>query len=97
MHTTAYPVVLVPRHHGIATWHRCQLLALIQKFDNEADCPLGILAADVTYRLVRAGAGTSASANVGFGPGSGSGVALERKVVRLINSDDALFEIGCLL
>jgi 3-phenylpropionate/cinnamic acid dioxygenase small subunit len=40
-----------------------------------------ILAADVTYRLVRAG----------------NGIALERKVVRLINSDDALFGIGYLL
>jgi 3-phenylpropionate/cinnamic acid dioxygenase small subunit len=40
-----------------------------------------ILAADVTYRLVRAG----------------SGIALERKVVRLINSDDALFGMGYLL
>ena len=40
-----------------------------------------ILAADVTFRLVRAGAG----------------LAIERKVVRLVNSDDALFGIGYLL
>ena len=45
-----------------------------------------ILAADVTYRLVRLGAG-----------GGGPNLALERKVVRLINSDDALFGIGYLL
>ncbi len=40
-----------------------------------------ILAADVTYRLARAG----------------TGFALERKVVRLVNSDDALFAVGYLL
>jgi 3-phenylpropionate/cinnamic acid dioxygenase small subunit len=40
-----------------------------------------LLAADVTYRLVRAG----------------DELALDRKVVRLINSDDALFGIGYLL
>jgi 3-phenylpropionate/cinnamic acid dioxygenase small subunit len=40
-----------------------------------------ILAADVTFRLVRAG----------------SGLAMERKVVRLVNSDDALFGVGYLL
>ena len=40
-----------------------------------------ILAADVTFRLVRAGAG----------------LGIERKVVRLVNSDDALFGIGYLL
>ena len=40
-----------------------------------------ILAADVTFRLVRAGAG----------------LAIERKVVRLVNSDDALFGMGYLL
>jgi 3-phenylpropionate/cinnamic acid dioxygenase small subunit len=40
-----------------------------------------ILAADVTYRLARADAG----------------FALERKVVRLVNSDDALFAVGYLL
>jgi 3-phenylpropionate/cinnamic acid dioxygenase small subunit len=40
-----------------------------------------ILAADVTYRLVR----------------SGAALALDRKVVRLINSDEALFGIGYLL
>ena len=40
-----------------------------------------VLAADVTYRLVRAG----------------DDLALDRKVVRLINSDDALFGIGYLL
>lgn len=39
------------------------------------------LAADVTFRLVR----------------SGAGLAIERKVVRLVNSDDALFGIGYLL
>ncbi len=39
------------------------------------------LAADVTFRLVR----------------SGAGLAIERKVVRLANSDDALFGIGYLL
>jgi 3-phenylpropionate/cinnamic acid dioxygenase small subunit len=40
-----------------------------------------ILAANLTYRLVRIGAG----------------VAIEQKVVHLINSDDALFGIGYLL
>jgi len=40
-----------------------------------------ILAADLTYRLVP----------------TGTGVAIERKVVRLINSDEALFGIGYLL
>jgi hypothetical protein len=35
----------------------------------------------VTFRLVRAG----------------SGLAMERKVVRLVNSDDALFGVGYLL
>jgi 3-phenylpropionate/cinnamic acid dioxygenase small subunit len=40
-----------------------------------------ILAADVTYRLVR----------------TDSGLILDQKVVRLINSDDALFGIGYLL
>ncbi len=40
-----------------------------------------VLAADVTYRLVR----------------TAEGLALDRKVVRLINSDDALFGIGYLL
>jgi len=40
-----------------------------------------ILAADVTYRLVR----------------TDCGLALDEKVVRLINSDDALFGIGYLL
>jgi 3-phenylpropionate/cinnamic acid dioxygenase small subunit len=40
-----------------------------------------ILAADVTYRLVR----------------TDEGIALDQKVVRLINSDDALFGIGYLL
>jgi 3-phenylpropionate/cinnamic acid dioxygenase small subunit len=40
-----------------------------------------ILAADVTYRLVR----------------TDSGLMLDQKVVRLINSDDALFGIGYLL
>jgi 3-phenylpropionate/cinnamic acid dioxygenase small subunit len=39
------------------------------------------LAADVAFRLVR----------------SGAGLAIERKVVRLVNSDDALFGIGYLL
>jgi 3-phenylpropionate/cinnamic acid dioxygenase small subunit len=39
------------------------------------------LAADVTYRLVRAG----------------DGLALDEKVVRLVNSDEALFGIGYLL
>jgi 3-phenylpropionate/cinnamic acid dioxygenase small subunit len=43
------------------------------------------LAADVSYRLVR----TNLSA--------GGGIALEEKVVRLINSDDALFGMGYLL
>jgi len=41
-----------------------------------------LLAADVTYHLTRAHGGT---------------LALERKVVRLVNSDDALFGIGYLL
>jgi 3-phenylpropionate/cinnamic acid dioxygenase small subunit len=40
-----------------------------------------ILAADVTYRVVR----------------SGTALALDRKVVELVNSDDALFGIGYLL
>jgi 3-phenylpropionate/cinnamic acid dioxygenase small subunit len=40
-----------------------------------------VLAADVTYRLVR----------------TAEGLALDRKVVQLINSDDALFGIGYLL
>jgi len=40
-----------------------------------------MLAADVTYRLVR----------------SGAGLKLDQKVVRLINSDDALHGIGYLL
>jgi 3-phenylpropionate/cinnamic acid dioxygenase small subunit len=42
-----------------------------------------LLAADVTYHLTRA-------------QGTGA-LALERKVVRLVNSDDALFGIGYLL
>jgi 3-phenylpropionate/cinnamic acid dioxygenase small subunit len=40
-----------------------------------------VLAADVTYRLVR----------------TAGGLALDRKIVQLINSDDALFGIGYLL
>jgi 3-phenylpropionate/cinnamic acid dioxygenase small subunit len=43
-----------------------------------------LLAADVTYHLTR-------------NDGAGSALALERKVVRLVNSDDALFGIGYLL
>ena len=43
------------------------------------------LAADVTYRLVR----TDTTA--------GAGIAIDEKVVRLINSDDALFGMGYLL
>ncbi len=43
------------------------------------------LAADVTYRLVR----TDTAA--------GGGIAIDEKVVRLINSDDALFGMGYLL
>jgi 3-phenylpropionate/cinnamic acid dioxygenase small subunit len=45
------------------------------------------LAADVSYRLVRTGTGT----------GTGGGIALDEKVVQLINSDDALFGMGYLL
>jgi len=43
-----------------------------------------ILAADVTYHLTRA-------------HGAGGALALENKIVRLVNSDDALFGIGYLL
>ncbi len=48
------------------------------------------LAADVSYRLVRTGGGAADG-------GAGGGIALDEKVVRLINSDDALFGIGYLL
>ena len=43
-----------------------------------------ILAADVTYHLVRT-------------RGADARIAMERKIVRLVNSDDALFGIGYLL
>jgi 3-phenylpropionate/cinnamic acid dioxygenase small subunit len=59
-----------------ATVIRCAQHLVEYKYDRTRT-----LAADVTFRLVRAGAG----------------LALERKVVRLVNSDDALFGIGYLL
>jgi 3-phenylpropionate/cinnamic acid dioxygenase small subunit len=55
---------------------RCAQHVVEYKYDRTR-----ILAADVTYRLVRAG----------------GALALDRKVVRLVNSDDALFGIGYLL
>jgi Ring hydroxylating beta subunit len=59
-----------------ATLIRCAQHLVEYKYDRTR-----VLAANVTYRLVR----------------EGSRIALERKVVRLINSDDALFGIGYLL
>jgi 3-phenylpropionate/cinnamic acid dioxygenase small subunit len=55
---------------------RCAQHLLEYKYDRTR-----ILAADVTYRLVR----------------GESGLALETKIVKLVNSDDALFGIGYLL
>lgn len=51
------------------------------------------LAADVSYRLVRTGAGGGA----GDGARAAGSIALDEKVIRLINSDDALFGMGYLL
>jgi 3-phenylpropionate/cinnamic acid dioxygenase small subunit len=55
---------------------RCAQHLIEYKYDRTR-----ILAADVTYRLVR----------------TGTGMAMDQKVVNLINSDDALFGIGYLL
>jgi 3-phenylpropionate/cinnamic acid dioxygenase small subunit len=77
-----------------ATVIRCAQHLVEYKYDRTR-----ILAADVTYRLVRTSTSTSTSTstNISTRPRAGAGLALERKVVRLINSDDALFGIGYLL
>jgi 3-phenylpropionate/cinnamic acid dioxygenase small subunit len=61
---------------GGAATIRCAQHLVEYKYDRTRT-----LAADVTYRLVRAG----------------GGLALDEKVVRLVNSDEALFGIGYLL
>jgi 3-phenylpropionate/cinnamic acid dioxygenase small subunit len=63
-----------------ATRVRCAQHLVEYKYDRTRT-----LAADVSYRLVRAPVG------------SGAGILLDEKVVRLINSDDALFGMGYLL
>ncbi len=77
-----------------ATRLRCAQHLVEYKYDRTRT-----LAADVSYRLVRTGAGAGPGATIGTGTGAGAGggIALDEKVVRLINSDDALFGIGYLL
>ncbi len=55
-----------------------------------------LLAADVTYHLTRTRGPLDAPGPLGA-PSAAGAWALERKVVRLVNSDDALFGIGYLL
>jgi 3-phenylpropionate/cinnamic acid dioxygenase small subunit len=66
--------------HAGGTHLRCAQHLVEYKYDRTRT-----LAADVSYRLVRAAAD------------SGPRIALQEKVVRLINSDDALFGMGYLL
>jgi 3-phenylpropionate/cinnamic acid dioxygenase small subunit len=70
----------VLREHKDGTHLRCAQHLVEYKYDRTR-----MLAADVTYRLVRAEAQ------------AGTGIAIHEKVVRLINSDDALFGMGYLL
>lgn len=71
----------VSRFRGIENAEGCAVIRGAQHLIEYKYNRTRILAADVTYRLVR----------------SGAGLLLDGKVVRLINSDEALFGISYLL
>lgn len=71
----------VSRFRGIESAEGCAVVRGAQHLIEYKYDRTRILAADVTYRVVR----------------SGASLLLDSKVVRLINSDEALFEISYLL